>query len=159
MGLKLPPRVVAVPCREIGNGEKLEGTKERREGGFVITFFFTRNWLQKLFGKILKSGSLQVFLHPGSQANKVDLHLRRGRSAKNIPKGWKHTGETSSLFAFKSKILMTGFFCRRARREKGIRLRFGRFRFFFERRKGKGERKQMTFVSNRRETTTTLLPS
>lgn len=42
MGLKLPPRVVAVPCREIGNGEKLEGTKERREGGFVITFFFLR---------------------------------------------------------------------------------------------------------------------
>lgn len=32
--------------------------------------------------------------------------------AKNIPKGWKRTGETSSLFAFKSKILMTRFFCR-----------------------------------------------
>lgn len=53
MGLKLPPRVVAVPCREIGNGEKLEGTKERREGGFIITFFF----YAKLITKVVREDS------------------------------------------------------------------------------------------------------
>lgn len=138
-----------LPSTRIGKRGKIGGQrKEGGEGEVLLSFYAEtdyKSWKRKNF-----ASRSQVFLHPRYlQGDKVDLHLREiSRRDESIEQG-----ETSSLFASKSKILMTRFFYRGG----GVRLRFKRFRFFFEfwgRDKG---RKQMTFVS-RRATTTYLLP-
>lgn len=140
---------VVLPSTRIGKRGKIGGQrKEGGEGEVLLSFYAEtdyKSWKRKNF-----ASRSQVFLHPRClQGDKVDLHLREiSRRDESIEQG-----ETSSLFASKSKILMTRFFYRGG----GVRLRFKRFRFFFEfwgRDKG---RKQMTFVS-RRATTTYLLP-
>lgn len=143
--MKTPLRSSSYPPRGLGKREKIGGQrKEGGEGEVLLSFYAEtdyKSWKRKNF-----ASRSQVFLHPPvCREKKVDLHLREiSRRDESI------AGETSSLFASKSKILMTRFFYRRG----GVRLRFKRFRFFFEFWGRDEGRKQMTFVSRRATTTT-----